>query len=292
MAINPEKTQNPVFKFSKQAWLDNEEKEHYVCREDHVEPWKGWANKNDLEPTWLTMPQGKRGEHPFKVEEGAVGSGTGEKRLRWRVWDKPSKLETVEVEHYAVMRAEHHFIKQGYTKVASKYVNLQGRDNCGVDSFFVKNGNYVFCESKFTGDLKRFEDLKNNREKVWSIMSHPHKTMNGKSCRQMSWDWIEDRLRRAIRYPSSREDLSSTQADANIERLHNGSEAAGNRRGKRFVNIFGASKVPMYPGAYRLYSVAGASSNMLEIVWPIKYNPKEFIRLGRDFSIWLKHRKK
>jgi hypothetical protein len=195
------------------------------------------------------------------------------------------------------MRAEKHFIRMGYTKVASKYVRTfktkSGHsievEDCGVDNFFKNKDQYVFCESKFTRDPALFENWKAKKERVWQLMGRY--TASGKRCRQMSWDWIQDRAAKAFKRPAGVRGMSAEQINERKHRLAEMMDIADGEQGKRFANIYGAAQVPMYPGEYRFISgEAGViSSNTLSIDWPFDPSMSEFIELGEDFDQWLEN---
>ncbi len=297
MAINPEKTHQAVIVVSYKNWNSSQATEHRIVRMGHVNPWQGWASNNRLETTWNSIPQGKpSGTKPFQTEETPVNSGTGKMELKWTVWDNTSKLTNNEVELYSVMRAEKRYIGEGFTKLASKYVQTLQRgaasidiENCGVDSFFWRDSDQscVFCESKFTGNVAKFESWKQDRRRVWQLMGRYQ--ADGRRCRQMSWAWIRDRAKKALLKPVGLDGLTTDQKASTVEQSVRMLQAAKNRRGRRVVNIFGAAQVPVYPGIYLVVLGEGAtpSVNELSIDWPFPQEPQEFIELGEDFDNWL-----
>jgi hypothetical protein len=298
MAINPEKVHQAVVIVSYKNWTSTRATEHRIVRMGHVEPWRGWASNNRLETSWNSIPQGKPGgTKPFQTEEKPVDSGTGSMQFKWTVWDDSSKLTNHEVELYSVMRAEKRFMSEGFTKLASKYVQTLNRggvsidvENCGVDSFFWRDSDQscVFCESKFTRSPARFESWKQDRRRVWQLMGR-YKADEGRRCRQMSWAWIRDRAKKALLRPVGLEGLSTAQKASSVEQSVRMLQAAKERRGRRVVNIFGAAQVPVYPGVYLVVLGEGGtpSVNELSIEWPFPQEPQEFIELGEDFDTWL-----
>lgn len=292
MAINPEEKHHAVVVVDYENWTSTGAMEHRVVRMSHVQPWLGWASRNRLEPAWNSIPQGNleksEDDRPFQTEKKPIGNGTGKVELKWKIWDDSKKLTSNEKELYAVMRAEKHFIDEGFTKIASKYVNDRNNENTGVDSFFWrdKDGSCVFCESKFT-TLRMFERCKRNPRSAWQFMNRTE--YNDRPCRQMSWEWIQDRASRALRRPVGLQGLTIDQKASIVEQSARMLKAANRMSGRRVINVFSAAQVPVYPGVYLFVSGERGSSsiNELSIEWPFPYDRKEFIELGQDFDDWL-----
>ncbi|PTL76531.1 hypothetical protein [Vitiosangium sp. GDMCC 1.1324] len=280
-------------------WTSSGATNHRVMRMGHVQPWRGWAENNRLETTWNAIPQGKAGgPKPFPTEEKPIGSGTSKDvKLTWKVWDDSNKLTNNELELYSVMRAERRYIGEGYKKLASKYVNTVSSsggstmtvENCGVDSFFWRNSDQscVFCESKFTTNMRIYARWRRNPRSVWQRLGRYE--ANGRPCRQMSWEWIGNRASEALRNPAGLQGLPTSQKASIIEESVRMLRAAIGRRGRRVVNIYGAAQVPVYPGVYLFVLGEGGtpSVNELSIEWPFPQDPQEFIELGQDFEDWL-----
>jgi hypothetical protein len=299
MAHNPEKTHDAEATIKYENLKSTGAKEHWVEWLNFVEPWLGWSKDNRLESTWRRLPRGKRGEPaPFSVETAAVESGSGERKVKWKVWEVSTKLNNHSVELYSVMRAEKWYIKQEYTKLSSKYFiswpnKKTGQvitiENLGVDNFFWRGSDraYVFCESKFTRDKKKYESWLEDEKNVWQLMGR-YKA-DGKPCRQMSWEWILDRAKKAIKSPAGLAGLPQAQADSFKRGGALMLAAASRKKGTRMVNIYGAPEVPIYPGVYRFFSdeTGAASNNELHVDWPFEPAKEEFIELGEKFDDWL-----
>jgi hypothetical protein len=297
MAINPEQVHQAMAIVQYENWTSSGAIDHRVVRMGHVPPWRGWAESNRLETTWNAIPQGSpRGPRPFPTEEKPLSNGTGKVALKWTVWDESTKLTNNEVELYSVMRAEKRFIGEGYQKLASKYVNTvhsDGRpmevENCGVDSFFWRNSDrsHVFCESKFTRSPTTYQRWKTNPRSVWQCLGR-YKAAGG-PCRQMSWEWIHDRASKALIKPVGLQGRTPSEKASITEESVKMLRAAIERRGRRVINIYGATHVPVYPGVYLFVTGEGGapSINELSIDWPFPEDSAEFIELGQDFEDWL-----
>ena len=184
--------------------------DHRVGWSRLADEWLSRSFNNRLELTWRSVPRDILGEdnNPFPVKPTAVPSATGDVTLEWKVWAKTSEVSSGHrfdrIELYSVMRAEDYFISQGYRKLASKYYcDAHGpTENSGLDSFFKKDGEkYVVCESKFTskeGDFTSWMGTgrRNKEEWIWR-----YKLRKYKGLIPMSWEWIGDRVKRAVRKP-------------------------------------------------------------------------------------------
>jgi hypothetical protein len=278
-----------------------------------ADPWAGWEQDgNRLEASWRRYPRGmlQSKDKPFPVDEGEVNA-SGEVEFKWTVWTDSQKLKNHQVELYAVMRAEHKYISQGYKKIASKYFYWRpidgGRkipvENCGIDSFFEKNGQYVVCESKFTRDPSKFahwKKLKNwgsttkpalperpVRLHVWQLMGKY--TADRKKCRQMSWDWLQDRAKKAVNKPAPRAPAGSAEEAAiKAEAIRMGKAVSYSTDLERVVNVYGADRVPIYPGWYTFVCAkyATPSINELHLKWTLDLAEDEFVTLDHYFDKW------
>lgn len=278
-----------------------------------ADPWKGWEDAgNRIESSWHRYPSGMLSSKakPFPVQAGAV-SGSGDLKFEWTTWTDSTKLKNHHVELYSVMRAEHRYISKGYKKIASKYFYWRpiggGRvipvENCGIDSFFEKGGQYVICESKFTRDEGKFAQWKvlkpwgSNKSpplpprpvhyNVWQMMGKY--TAGRKKCRQMSWDWIEDRAKKAVKSPAPRAPAGSPAAAAVAAEVRDMAKAVRySSEVERVVNVFGAAQVPIYPGWYEFVcaELSKLSSNCLHLKWTLDIADDEFALLDHYFDKW------
>jgi hypothetical protein len=294
VAINPESERKTPASIKYEQWTSTDKKHHLVSRKRLISPWLEWAKANRLDSYWTRFPlKGKKGgSPPFDVKETAVPSGTGDVDAQWTVWEPSDRLHDKEVEFYSVMRAEKHFIHAGYNKLASKYAfNRFGLsiEDCGVDNFFFRSSDrsYVFCESKFTRDPATFAGWKANEQRVWERLA------NHKGLRQMSWDWIRDRAKRAADRPSGiSKNMPQAEKTTILREVTLMLAAALRKKGKRMVNFYGADHVPVCPGVYSFTSdEAGvSSSNELVVDWPFTPAEDEFIELGQKFDDWASKR--
>lgn len=295
MAINPETTHKAKADITTKQWKSRGKTDHMVSRMRLPKHWQERSEKNRLDSYWTRFPlKGKKGgTPPFQVGNKAVPSGDGMVEVEWTVWEDSNNLHDKEVEFYAVMRAEKHYIDAGYKKLGSKYAfNRFGKsiEDCGVDNFFYRasDQSYVFCESKFTRDEGLFANWladKANKEKrrVWSRLT------KYKDMRQMSWGWIQDRAEKAYKRPSGvRLDMPLAEKVALRMDAARMKGAADKKEGKRIVNVYGAAHVPVCPGVYTFTSdEAGVtSSNYLLVDWPFTPAEDEFIELGEAFDAW------
>lgn len=188
----------------------------------------------------------------------------------------------------------------------------------GIDSFFVKGPNtakdevkYIICESKFTCNEAEFEKLK----RPTCVGTRYDKLNRNYPPVQMSWDWILGAARRATYWPSqqwpaSSIDFMKTRKESKInyidlevirEDLKESMVEMANLRKtirrreynniKRYLNIFGAARVPVYPGIYLLASLRKKTTNsLLHLKWDklkkeIDFE-SEFYPLDDDFDDW------
>lgn len=284
--------------------------EHRIKHLRLAEPWEKWKEKgNRLEPTWQDPPQGwpwYRGE-VFKVGQYTVGEGkNGKNDVKWTVWEESKKLSNLEVELYSVMRAEHYFIKKGYRKCASKYFQDGRGENYGVDSFFKnerpKGLRYILCESKFTRDETAFNQwMEEGDEERRNQLIFNKLRCNSPSPRwrkkypYMSWEWLRDRVKRAIKCPAGQYEYLTDDLKAELKLLEKHVRKSRNRTYvHRYVNFFGAERVPIYPGRYKLVTRARnrLTKEALHLEWKnfgkVKVKKKEFIKLDDDFNKWVK----
>lgn len=290
MAINPETTHDAEAEITTRQWESRGKTDHMVSRKRLPKHWQERFENNRLDAYWTRFPlKGKKGgPPPFQVGDTSVPSGDGMVKVQWKVWESSDRLHDKEAEFYSVMRAEKHFIDDGYKKLGSKYAfMLFGHiiEDCGVDSFFyrAKDNSYVFCESKFTRSKTTFDSWRADEKRVWARLS------NYKGQRQMSWAWIKDRAQKAYKRPSGlRLDMPLAQKQALRMDAARMKGAADQRRGERVVNFYGAEHVPVCPGIYTFTSdEAGVtSSNYLLVDWPFTPAADEFITLGDEFDAW------
>lgn len=293
-------------------------KKNTVVRTDHASPYDDYAKAgNALDAAWQTrgsMLWKRKKNHkkktnkplPFEVQAKEVPEGEGEFKVEWKLWDSSEKLLNKDVEAYSVMRAERHFIgEKGYRKIVSKYyqpisIYKNGKkvasftvDDCGVDNIFSKSNDMVFCESKFTRSESKFEDWKNpNSTAAWHSLDGKAKAQ-GKTVRQMSWEWVIDRVNRACNKPVFPEGATQAELDAIENDLVDALSAAYLEAVDRYLNVFGAAEVPVYPGRYKfkLGERGMLSENELHLRWEFKLEKAEFIELnktrgGKDFDKW------
>jgi len=268
--------------------------EHRVRWSTLYSPWKDRDGKNRLESSWRTFQRVLNGsKKPFEVEKIQVGPGSGEKEVPWHVWDDATKLSNPQVEHYSVMRAEEKFIKQGYAKTASKYFCIITRkrkgkkiyipsENSGIDNFFEQGSKFVVCESKFTRDEGFFGECKADPKKAWGRLSYY------KKLRQMSWQWIADRAGKAARNPAGMRKADAGEKKAIRAEVNAMRDAIEDRDGiERYLNIYGASQVPVLPGTYLFRSATNHKTvNQLNLRWTLDLESGEFIKLEKDFDDW------
>lgn len=284
---------------------------HTVKRMEHADDWKSWSSTNRLEMAWLRTLRGKgKGTPPFPVEEKKIPSGSGQVDLKWTVWCDSEDLENNEVELYSVMRAEERYIKLEFRKLASKFffdktVTRNGKpfkfpiENCGVDSFFksADGQRYVVCESKFTRDeglfakwkeaIQKWEASKTPPKKVWGLLPRSGKM----AYRQMSWKWIKDRAIRAEKKPAGTASVdAATRKAIKRETSEMSLAVRENPEGiERVINVYGAARVPIYPGRYQVkVSRRKMSSNVLHLKWTLDIESDEFMVLGTAFDDWSK----
>jgi hypothetical protein len=239
----------------------------------------------------------------FKVDPTVVGRGkNGNNDVKWYVWDECEKLVSLDIELYSIMRAEYYFIEKGYKKCEAGY-----RGNLGIDNFFVKKPQktggpkYILCESKFTcqeEEFTRWKDKeKEDKEKyVWGLMKKYDTKKSVKKYPQMSWQWLRDRTGLALQHFRKHHKEDKEEAKRQLKNLQKHVSTTIKRRSlKRYVNYFGAERVPIYPGRYKL--VTGLRNRETETVFHLKWNLRkeidfeaEFIELGEDFDKWCQER--
>ncbi|MBF0231467.1 MAG: hypothetical protein HQK65_00315 [Desulfamplus sp.] len=252
-------------------------------------PWSEWDKNNSLDNSWKKPPIGKnkeelkeiREEKPFQVEQLDIkDKETGKKEVRWTVWSPSNSLTNNEVELYSVMRAEFHYINKKYRKLHSHYNGSKG-----IDSFFVKQGQekYIICESKFTRDQDEFEKIKNNPSLIKNKLDSY--TINKQNVRQMSWHWIKDRAKKAAKKPGEKISQKNIETLKMISTMR---QKIFMEKIQRVVNIYGAKKVPMYPGKYKLLFNLKISKKNLHLTWDLKIDDKEFIDLDEIFDVRMK----
>lgn len=279
-------------------FVSRREREHRAYWRRLADPWHNRRFDHRLDFAWYKPPfVGAGGKDVFPVEAEPVPSGSGKFQLKWTIWAKSKDLNTLQMEHYAVMRAEEYYIADGYTKIASKYFSPTSgpkpipSENFGIDSFFRKEDRkYVACESKFTTDEGTFNDwqARKTRDDVRSFLRQ--RLSKKGSVRQMTWPWIKDRIRRAMqRPPTQLPKRTPAQKEAvrnEIEEMH---EASLEGNIKRSVNLYGAKSVPIYPGRYkfRCGERGVLSKHILHLTWDLKVKDAEFMNLAHDFDEWI-----
>jgi len=270
-------------------------KEHRAFWRRLAEPWEARHFDNRLDSAWYKPPfVGKGKKVVFPVEQKDVPDGDGNVKLKWTVWTPSNQLTTLQMEHYSVMRAEEHYISQGYTKIASKYYSPTSgpkpipSENFGIDSFFRKGGlMYVACESKFTTNEGLFGQWKGrtNRNDVKAFLRQRLSKRGG--IRQMTWRWINDRILRSVERPPV--ELQHRDPQAVIDEIDEMYEASLDHNIKRAINVYGAAKVPIYPGRYKFKCGERAivSEHVLHLTWDMGVSGAEFMDLAHDFDAWI-----
>jgi ribosomal protein S24E len=269
--------------------------EHKVGWSKLRAPWQGYLDKkNRLESSWNRFNRILASdEQPFEIKKISVNSGTGEVKVDWHVWDDAKKLSNSQVEHYAVMRAEDRYISRGYRKVASKYFCFIRRkvggkmiampsENSGIDSFFANGDKFVVCESKFTRDEGLASRCHASDAVAWGRLD------NYKGVRQMSWKWIGGRAKRAARNPAGVRKADAATKKAIKKETNAMLDAVEDREGvERVLNVFGSSRLPVFPGIYVFRSATGhKTTNKLDLKWTLDLADAEFILLGAAFDKW------
>jgi hypothetical protein len=276
-------------------------RDHRAMFKGLAAPWDKYkAEGSRLETIWETPPQiGRQDKVLFRVEEKGVDAGSGTVKIKWTVWDNAADLKNHQMELYGAMRAEHWYIGvEKFKKIASKYFSWvgpeTGSENSGIDNFFVKGqgsqGEYVVCESKFTSDVGKFGDWKadKTREKIWKYMTRDKRG----GLWPMSWEWIGDRAKLAVADPAGMRD--APEADKPKIRAETKQMQLAvikyKKKMKRFVNIYGAEKIPIHPGRYQFLCTERQkkSTNILHLQWDLGVNHgEEFIELGPAFDQWV-----
>jgi hypothetical protein len=296
---------------------------HRVEWKEHADPWREMLERNNvLDSQWSNPPKGE-GEDAFKVGKRTVCKGkNGVQEIKWYVWEEYKKLARQEKELYAVMRVEHHYLKTqkklGYRKITSKYFQTASYkgENSGIDSFFVLEGKkpdqytprYIICESKFNGDDTAFNKWKGSDDKArqnlaWNLL---RKDKKKKGLVQMSWQWLRKRTVKVRLWPAGCRELVKTPwggyfkldkalAKSIADELYHVGKAATKKSAtrknhiRRYINHFGANRLPMYPGRYRLYSKARVryTIGLLHLKWDLNVDfKKEFMFL----TLWFEDR--
>ena len=105
----------------------------------------------------------------------------------------------------------------------------------------------------------------------------------------MSWDWIQERAKRASERPGGiNNSMSLEEKKVRHREVAHMQIAAARKMGKRMVNIFGADHVPVCAGVYSFTSEEGGvtSNNELTVDWPFTPASDEFIDLDEEFDTW------